>query len=123
KAIITGGDQLPNDLAQAATNSRFYLQYNPFRPLGLERANELPGTDMSNAFQLEVPSADLNAALPGALPGSQSALVAAATSPMTTNGAADGGVPTALLILLMAGAAAGITARIRGRGARVAQPT
>jgi N-acetylmuramoyl-L-alanine amidase len=49
KSIITGIN-LPADLEEQAKGSRFYRQYNPLAPNGLNRPNELPGTDMRDAF-------------------------------------------------------------------------
>ena len=49
KSIITGWN-LPPDLDEQARGSRFYRQYNPLAPNGLNRPNELPGTDMRGAF-------------------------------------------------------------------------
>lgn len=49
KAILTGTN-LPPDLSAAAAGSRFYVQYNPAKPLSLNRPQDLPGTDLTNAF-------------------------------------------------------------------------
>ena len=49
KSIITGIN-LPPDLDEQARGSRFYRQYNPLAANGLNRPNELPGTDMRGAF-------------------------------------------------------------------------
>lgn len=49
KSIITGWD-LPPDLEEQAKGSRFYRQYNPLAPDGLNRPNDLPGTTMRGAF-------------------------------------------------------------------------
>ncbi len=49
KAIITGVN-LPPDLAAQAKGSRFFLQYNPAAPNGLNRPGELPATNMAGAF-------------------------------------------------------------------------
>lgn len=50
KAVLTG-QNLPPDLEQQARTSRFYRQYNSTQPLGMNRPNELPGTDLKNAFR------------------------------------------------------------------------
>jgi beta propeller repeat protein len=50
KAILTG-ETLPPDLAEQASSSRFFMQYNPAVPLGLNRPGQLPGTDMLFAFE------------------------------------------------------------------------
>jgi hypothetical protein len=49
KSIITGWN-LPADLADAAKASRFLNQYNPTLPRSLARPDQLPDTDMSQAF-------------------------------------------------------------------------
>ncbi len=49
KSIITGVN-LPPDLDEQARASRFYRQYNPLVANGLNRSNDLPGTDMRGAF-------------------------------------------------------------------------
>jgi len=50
KAILTG-ENLPPDLAEQASRSRFFMQYNPDVSLGLNRPEQLPGTDMLFAFK------------------------------------------------------------------------
>jgi hypothetical protein len=52
KSILTG-EGLPPDLAQQAhaANSRFLRQYSPDRPQGLCRPQELPGMDLTLAFE------------------------------------------------------------------------
>jgi hypothetical protein len=50
KAILTG-ESLPTDLAEQASGSRFFMQYNSAMPLGLNRPAQLPGTDMLFAFE------------------------------------------------------------------------
>ncbi|MCL4534131.1 MAG: NHL repeat-containing protein [Bacteroidetes bacterium] len=52
KAIITGMN-LPPDLDAQANGSIFYHQYNPAKPGWVDRPNDLPGTDMTNAFTQE----------------------------------------------------------------------
>jgi hypothetical protein len=49
KAILTG-ENLPGDLDLDARTSRFYKQYAPARPQGLNRPQQLPGTDLTGAF-------------------------------------------------------------------------
>ncbi|MBI2953534.1 MAG: hypothetical protein HYY30_04415, partial [Chloroflexi bacterium] len=49
KSIITG-QNLPPDLAVQAQGSPFFLQFNNAAPLGLNRPEQLPGTDMTDAF-------------------------------------------------------------------------
>jgi hypothetical protein len=50
KSVLTG-QNLPDDLRQQARGSRFYAQYTPGAPLWLARPNDLPGTDLSWAFE------------------------------------------------------------------------
>ena len=50
KSVLTG-QNLPDDLRQQALGSRFYAQYTPGAPLWLARPNDLPGTDLSWAFE------------------------------------------------------------------------
>ncbi len=52
KSIITGV-AIPFDLQVNAANSRFYLQYDKTKPGSLRRADLLPATDMTNAFEKE----------------------------------------------------------------------
>lgn len=54
KAVLTVKG-LPPDLAEAAQTSRYYKQYVPGQPNALARPAELPGTDLSNAFEPEAP--------------------------------------------------------------------
>ncbi len=49
KSIITGIN-LPPDLDEQARGSRFYRQYNPMAANGLNRPNDLSGSDMRGAF-------------------------------------------------------------------------
>jgi hypothetical protein len=50
KSILTGRDLTP-DLAAQATGSRFLAQYCPGRPQWVCRPAELPGTDLTLAFE------------------------------------------------------------------------
>jgi hypothetical protein len=54
RSIITG-ENLPADLAAQAAGSPFFHQFNNDRPLGLNRPELLPVTDMHDAFTSEVP--------------------------------------------------------------------
>jgi polysaccharide biosynthesis protein PslG len=54
KSIITGL-ALPPDLDQEAQHSRYYRQYEPGQPLSIARPNELPQSDLTNAFIPEQP--------------------------------------------------------------------
>ena len=49
KSIITGNN-LPGDLANEASGSRFYRQYNPSKPNWLDRP-EIAGTNLTFAFE------------------------------------------------------------------------
>jgi hypothetical protein len=49
KAIITG-QNLPADLAAQVQGSKYYRQYAPGKPLSIDRPNDLPASDLSNAF-------------------------------------------------------------------------
>lgn len=55
KEIITGKG-LPADVAAAAAGSPLFNQYNSARPQWLNRPTDLPGTDLTNAFEPEQPS-------------------------------------------------------------------
>jgi hypothetical protein len=50
KSILTG-QNLPGDLRQQAQGSRLYLQYAPGAPMWLARPWDLPGTDLTFAFE------------------------------------------------------------------------
>ncbi|MBI4319867.1 MAG: hypothetical protein HY675_15365 [Chloroflexi bacterium] len=52
KSIITGAN-LPGDLEAQASTSKYYKQYNNALPNGMNRPNDLPATDMKNAFERE----------------------------------------------------------------------
>ncbi len=54
KSIVTG-QNIPPDLAAQAAGSPFFRQFNNDRPLGLNRPEQLPNTDMHNAFIPETP--------------------------------------------------------------------
>jgi hypothetical protein len=49
KAILMN-QNVPTDLLAQSRETRFFNQYCPTSPLGLCRANDLPGTDLTNAF-------------------------------------------------------------------------
>jgi hypothetical protein len=50
KSVLTG-QNVPDDLSQQVRGSRFFGQYSPGAPLWLARPAELPGTDLSWAFE------------------------------------------------------------------------
>jgi N-acetylmuramoyl-L-alanine amidase len=50
KALLTG-QNLPPDLASEAKGSKLALQFKPGAPLSLARPNDLPGSDLTNAFR------------------------------------------------------------------------
>jgi hypothetical protein len=49
KSILTG-QNLPRDLNQEAQTSQYYKQYDPSKPLSIARPNDLPNSDLTNAF-------------------------------------------------------------------------
>jgi len=51
KQILTGDPNLPQDLRQEAQNSHLLGQYCPDKPNSLCRPKDLPGTDLSSAFE------------------------------------------------------------------------
>ncbi|MGI5835630.1 MAG: virginiamycin B lyase family protein [Chloroflexota bacterium] len=63
KAIITG-QNLPDDLKEQAKNSKFYRQYNPYRPNWVDRPDQLPNTNFFYAFERD------GAAMPTPMPAS-----------------------------------------------------
>ena len=56
KSVITG-QNLPTDLAAQVQTSKYYKQYAPGKPGSLARPNDLPGSDLTNAFDQQQPSA------------------------------------------------------------------
>ncbi len=64
KAVITG-QNLPADLAQQVQGSKYFQQYAPGKPGSLARPNDLPGSDLSNAFDQEQPQAVASASTSG----------------------------------------------------------
>ena len=50
KSILTG-QNVPGDLRQQAQGSRLYAQYAPGAPMWLARPSDLPGTDLTFAFE------------------------------------------------------------------------
>ncbi len=52
KAILTG-EELPADLDAQAQGSRLYRQYDKTRPGWIARPDQLPDTDLTNAFERE----------------------------------------------------------------------
>jgi polysaccharide biosynthesis protein PslG len=54
KSILTG-QNLPADVAQEAQGSKYYAQYAPGDTQWLARPNDLPGSDLTNAFIPEMP--------------------------------------------------------------------
>ncbi|HYU17252.1 MAG TPA: hypothetical protein VEQ11_00995 [Chloroflexota bacterium] len=63
KAVLTG-QNLPPDLAAEAAGSKLYKQYDPDRHTGPLRPEQLPGTDLANAFRLSLDSTPAAAARP-----------------------------------------------------------
>jgi hypothetical protein len=56
KSVITG-QNLPTDLAAQVQGSKYFQQYAPGKPGSLARPNDLPGSDLSNAFDQQQPVA------------------------------------------------------------------
>jgi polysaccharide biosynthesis protein PslG len=54
KAIITG-QNLPPDLDKESQGSKYYKQYDPSKPLWIARPNDLPNSDLTNAFTAQQP--------------------------------------------------------------------
>ena len=54
KSVITG-QNLPPDLAAQVQGSKYYKQYAPGKPNSLARPADLPGSDLTNAFEPEQP--------------------------------------------------------------------
>jgi polysaccharide biosynthesis protein PslG len=54
KSILTG-QNLPPDLASQVTTSKYYRQYAPGSPKSIARPNELPGSDLTDAFVQQQP--------------------------------------------------------------------
>lgn len=50
KSIMTGNN-LPSDLASQANGSKFYRQYNPSKANWVDRPDDLPGTNLTFAFE------------------------------------------------------------------------
>jgi hypothetical protein len=51
KQVLTNAQGLPDDLRQEAKGSRLFGQYCPQKPNWLCRPNDLPGTDLTSAFE------------------------------------------------------------------------
>ncbi|MGI9145708.1 MAG: hypothetical protein ACR2IK_04030 [Chloroflexota bacterium] len=56
KSVITG-QNLPTDLAGQVQTSRYYKQYAPGKPGSIARPNDLPASDLTNAFDQQQPVA------------------------------------------------------------------
>ncbi len=54
KSVITG-QNLPTDLAAQVQSSKYYQQYAPGKPGSIARPNQLPGSDLTNAFDQQQP--------------------------------------------------------------------
>jgi hypothetical protein len=67
KAVLTG-QNLPPDLRADMQGSRFLFQYDPSRPNSVARPNELPNTDLTNAFGAGVGPAPQPVPLPTQTP-------------------------------------------------------
>jgi hypothetical protein len=56
KAVITG-QNLPGDLAAQVQSSKYYKQYAPGQPGSIARPKDLPGSDLTSAFDQQQPAA------------------------------------------------------------------
>ncbi len=54
KSVMTG-QNLPADLAAEVQGSRFFKQYAPGKPGSIARPNDLPGSDLTSAFDQQQP--------------------------------------------------------------------
>jgi hypothetical protein len=68
KAVLTG-QNLPGDLASVVQSSKYFKQYAPGKPASLARPNDLPGSDLTSAFEQQQPSAGGAAATPAPASG------------------------------------------------------
>ncbi|HUR04596.1 MAG TPA: hypothetical protein VM347_18775, partial [Nonomuraea sp.] len=75
KALLTG-DSLPDDLASEAAQSPFLRQYAPGLPGSIARPEQLPDSDLTDAFAKTVPPA-----IAGGPSGGPSTVVAPTTAP------------------------------------------
>ena len=55
RAVLTG-EELPADLDAQVRGSRLYRQYERARPAALARPDQLPDSDLTNAFEREAPA-------------------------------------------------------------------
>ncbi len=74
KSILTG-QNLPADLAQEASGSKYFKQYAPGQPMSIARPAALPNSDLTNAFVQEQAGAS-----PGATPTPAASAPAAAST-------------------------------------------
>jgi polysaccharide biosynthesis protein PslG len=65
KSVITG-QNLPTDLAAQVQGSKYYKQYAPGKPGSLARPADLPGSDLTNAFDQQQPVAGGSPSTPAA---------------------------------------------------------
>ena len=63
KAVLTG-QNLPADLAAQVQSSKYFKQYAPGKPGSLARPAELPGSDLTSAFDQQQPTAGGTAPAP-----------------------------------------------------------
>lgn len=73
KSIITGSG-LPADLDESAKTSRFYKQYNNAASNGVNRPDQLPATNMKDAFERDSAGGSTPPPNPGPPPGSTTGL-------------------------------------------------
>jgi hypothetical protein len=83
KRIMVGMNLAP-DLGPEVLGSRFYAQFQPTRPLGLARANELPDTSLAQAFRADTLAAagqtNPNPTLPPSVAETATAVASTATA-------------------------------------------
>ncbi|HEY3059854.1 MAG TPA: hypothetical protein VGL99_12850 [Chloroflexota bacterium] len=68
KSILTG-QNLPPDLAGQVTTSKYFRQYSPGSPKSIARPNDLPGSDLTDAFVQQQAGAVTPAPNPQPAPG------------------------------------------------------
>lgn len=68
KSIITGTN-LPADLAAAAKNSPYFMQYNKGKTNSVNNPSGVPNTNMTNAFEAEAPVSTSPSPAPTGTPG------------------------------------------------------
>jgi hypothetical protein len=125
KAIITG-QNLPPSLAMQAQSSRLYLQYRPGLPGWVSRPDDLPGTDMTLAFEPLIAMPEAAGQPPAAASGTPG-LIAPTTGPATeasraaTTAATPAGAQTAVTTTPTLNPARPVIERVEPGGASAGQ--